>query len=107
MTLQRQLQAAQRRIAELEKKLGGAATTKVEQPFSLRAEEQRQEARGKKPRKRNRPLRRGRIATAEKLKLAERTERVFPLDIAESECQWSHTRPTESIRPNPRRGGPR
>ena len=39
VTLQRQLQAAQRRIAELEKKLGGAATTKVEQPFSLRAEE--------------------------------------------------------------------
>ena len=93
VTLQRQLQAAQRRIAELEKKLGGAATTKVEQPFSLRAEEQRQEARGKKPRKRNRPLRRGRIATAEKLKLAERTERVYPLGIAESECQWSHTRP--------------
>ncbi len=53
----RQLQAANQRIAELEKKLaglekklGGAVTTKFDQPFSLRAEEQRQAARGKKSR---------------------------------------------------------
>ena len=64
----RQLQAANQRIAELEKKLaglekklGGAVTTKFDQPFSLRAEEQRQAARGKKSRKRQRPLRRGRV----------------------------------------------
>ena len=38
---QRQLQAAHQRIAELEKQTGGAATAKVAEPFSLRAEEKR------------------------------------------------------------------
>lgn len=91
--LQRQLRAAQQKIAELEKKLDGAEPTKFAEPFSLRAEEQRQEARGKIRRKRNRPTRRGRVTTAEKIKQAERTEKVFPLGIAESDCQRSHTRP--------------
>ena len=93
VTLQRHLQDARRRIEELEKKIGGAATAKVNEPFSMRAEELRQEARGKKPRKRNRPLRRGRITTAAKLAQAKRTEPVFPVDVAQSECQLSHTRP--------------
>lgn len=91
--LQRQLQEAKRRIEELEKKSGGSATVKVAESYSLRAEEQRQEARGKKQRKRNRPLRRGRITTADKIARAERTERVFPAGIAESQCKLSHTRP--------------
>ena len=47
----------------------------------MRAEEQRQEARGKKPRKRKRPLRGGRITTAEKVAQAERTEKVFPAGV--------------------------
>ena len=93
VTLQQQLQAAKRRIEELEQKLGGSPTVKVAEPFSLRAEEQRQEARGKKRRKRKRPLRRGRITTADKLVQAARTEQVFPLHVAESDCRLSHTRP--------------
>jgi len=92
VTLQRQLADAQQRIEELERKLG-AATTKVDEPFSLRAEEQRQEARGKKRRKRNRPKRRGRVTTAEKIAQAQRTEKVFPTDVPESDCRLSHTRP--------------
>src|SRR5690349_6052276 len=64
----RQLQAALKRIAELEKQLGGAATAKVAEPFSMRAEEQRQEKRGKKKRRRNGPQRRGRLKTADKIK---------------------------------------
>ncbi len=64
VTLQRQLQEAKRRIEELEKKLGGSATVKIDVPFSMRAEEQRQRARGKKSPKRKRPLRRWRISTA-------------------------------------------
>ena len=93
VTLQRHLQDARRLIEELKKKLGGSATVKIDEPFSLRAEEQRQEARGGKPRKRNRPLRRGRITTAEKIAQAKRTEQVFPVGVAPSECQLSHTRP--------------
>jgi hypothetical protein len=93
VTVQRQLQEANRRIEELEKKLGGSATVKTAEPFSMRAEEQRQRARGKKAPKRNRPLRCGRINTADKILRAERTEKVFPADVAPDDCLLSHTRP--------------
>ena len=43
-TLQRELQAAQQRIAELEKQLAASTTAKVDQPFSMRAEVKRQSA---------------------------------------------------------------
>jgi hypothetical protein len=105
VTLQRELQAArgelqaargrieeqQGQIDELRKKLGVPA--KFAEPFSLRAEEQRQEARGKTRRKKTRPTRRGRITTAEKIRQAERTEDVFPAGVAASDCKLSHTRP--------------
>ena len=91
--LQRQLQESQRRVAELEKKFGCEATVKVAEPFSLRAEEKRQEARGKIKRKKKRSGRRGRVTTAEKLKQAERIEPCFPAGVAESDCWLSHTRP--------------
>jgi transposase len=93
VTLQRQLQEAHWRIEELEKKLGGSGTAKTAEPFSMRAEERRQQARGKKSRKRQRPLRCGRINTADKIALAERTEKVFPVGVAPSDCRPSHTRP--------------
>jgi transposase len=93
VTLQRQLQEAHRRIEELEKKLSGSGTAKTAEPFSMRAEEQRQQARGKKSRKRQRPLRCGRISTADKIAQAERTEKVFPVGVARSACRPSHTRP--------------
>jgi transposase len=93
VTLQRQLQEAHRRIEELEKKLGGSGTAKTAEPFSMRAEEQRQQARGKKSRKRKRPLRCGRISTADKIAQAERTEKMFPVGVAPSDCRLSHTRP--------------
>jgi hypothetical protein len=93
-TLQRQLQAAQQRLAELEKKTAGSATAKVAEPFSLRAEEQREQARQhqKKP-KRSRKNRRGRLTTADKLKLAQRTEVCFPAGVPQEHCHLSHTRP--------------
>jgi len=43
---QHQLESANKRIDELEKKLGGCGTAKVDEAFSMRAEEKRQEARG-------------------------------------------------------------
>jgi hypothetical protein len=89
--LAEQLQRALRRIEELEKELG-RRPPKLEEPFSVRAEEQRQEARGKKRRQRK-PKRRGRNRTAEKVALAERTEKVFPQGVAQDECAYSHTRP--------------
>ena len=93
VTLQRELQAAKRRIEQLEQQGSGSASVKVAEPFSLRAEEQRQEARGKKKRRRQRPLRRGRLSTADKLARAQRTEQVIPAGVVKSDCRLSHTQP--------------
>src|SRR5712692_5209829 len=90
---QQQLQAAEQRIEELEKKLGGAATAKLDEPFSMRAEEQRQEARGQKKRQDKRKGRRGRFKTKDKIAQAERTEAIFPEGVAPDACQLSHVRP--------------
>jgi transposase len=87
------LDAAHKRIAELEKQLGGTTTAKVDKPFSLRAEEKRQEKGKEKKRKLSRTGRRGRLTSADKLKLAERTEKVFPEGISPQDCHLSHTRP--------------
>jgi len=97
VTLQRQLEAARQRIDELEKKLGGPGsptTTKVDEPFSMRAEEKRQQARRPNDQvKLSRRGRRGRLTSADKLKLAERTEPCFPDGVAPKDCHLSHTRP--------------
>ena len=101
VTQQRQLEAAlqelksaKERIEEFEQKTGGTGTAKVDQPFSMRAEEKRQQARrkNKKP-KLSKKGRRGRLTSADKLKLAERTEKVFPDGVPQPDCQLSHTRP--------------
>jgi transposase len=89
----RKLEAANRRIEELEKQCCGAPTAKVEEPFSTRAEEQRQEARGKKRRRRKPKGRRGRVSSADKVAQAERTEDVFPADVPPDACWLSHVRP--------------
>src|SRR6516225_6813989 len=99
--LQRQLQAAlqelkaaRKRIEEFEKKAGGSGTAKVDEPFSMRAEEKRQQARHHKKKHRSaRKGRRGRLTSAAKVKLAERTEQVFPDGVPAHACQLSHTRP--------------
>jgi transposase len=100
VTLQRQLEAAQReleaakqRIEELEKKAGGSATAKCQEPFSMKAEEKRQERRGKTKRPLSKKGRRGRLTTIDKVKLAERTEKCFPEGIPHQDCRHSHTRP--------------
>ena len=84
--LQRQLDRANKRIAELEGKLGGSPTEKVDQPFSVAAEERRQADRGKTKRKQNKPFRRGRMTSAGKIALAAWTEQVFPKFIFRGIC---------------------
>lgn len=93
--LQRQLQTANQRLAELEKQCGGGPTPgKVEQPFSVRAEEQRQEARGNnKLKKKKAKRKRGRVSNAEKIAKAQRHEDVLPEGLNRSDCQESHVRP--------------
>jgi hypothetical protein len=92
-TALQELQAAKQRIDELEKKPGTPPpSAKLDQPFSMRAEEKRQRARGQKP-KRKRKGRLGRLRTKDKIALAERHEEVFPQGVPATECSWSHTRP--------------
>jgi transposase len=93
VSLQRELQAAKQRIAELEKQLGGSPTAKIDEPFSMRAEEKRQQARGKTKRKAKRKGRRGRFTTADKVARAERAVAVLPDDLDKGQCRWSHVRP--------------
>jgi hypothetical protein len=98
---QRKLTEAQDRIRtleatvdELQQKLAASARGKFTEPFSLKAEEKRQEARGRKGnRKKNKPRRQGRLKTADKLALAERQEDVFPEGVDRQACWFSHSRP--------------
>jgi hypothetical protein len=91
---QRQLDAANERIAALEKKIGESPTAKVDEPFSVREEEKRQEQRGKKKRRKPKSKKRkGRVTTADKIARAVRTEKVYPAGIPEEDCTLSHTRP--------------
>ena len=96
-TLQRQLNVAQQRIAVLEKNAGPPAasgTAKVDQPFSMRAEEKRQQVRhNKKNLKLSKKGRRGRLSSSDKVKLAQRTVPCYPEGVPERDCKLSHSRP--------------
>jgi transposase len=99
--IQQQLETARQRIEELEKKLGvPPPTAKLNQAFSMRAEEQRQQARGRKAKKAKRKGRRGRLRTKDKIALAERTESVFPDGVPPKECHLSHVRPVWRLENN-------
>src|SRR3954447_10603479 len=87
------IEGLNQRIEELEKQCGGTPTAKVDDPFSTRAEEQRQEARGKKRRKRKPKGRRGRVSSNDKVAQAERTEAIFPEGVPPDACRLSHVRP--------------
>jgi len=87
------IEELKQRIEELEKQCAATPTAKVDEPFSTRAEEKRQEARGKQRRKRKPKGRRGRVSTADKVAQAERTEAVFPADVPSDACWLSHVRP--------------
>jgi transposase len=93
------LHAAEQRCAELEKKLGGPPTAKLDEPFSMRAEQKRQEATHKKP-KAKRKKRRGRFRTIDKIAAAERTEPVYPKGSAVEACRLSHVRPVWRLENN-------
>ncbi len=99
---QERIKMLQTKIAELEKEntelkkrlATSGTTTKLDEPFSLRAEEQRQEARGKKKKKRTetKKQRRGRLANEAKIARAEKTEDVYPSDVPMEKCKLSHVR---------------
>lgn len=87
---QAQIATQQKRIDELEAIIKSKnPTERLDQPYSEKAETKRHPKSGKRKRK---PLRRGRISTADKIKLAQRTETVFPDAVRHEDCKLSHTR---------------
>jgi transposase len=90
-----ELNSTKQQLDDFKKQTGTTSTTaKTAQPFSMKAEEKRQQKRGKKKnRKLSKRGRRGRLTTADKLKLAERTEQCFPANVSQQDCKLSHTRP--------------
>lgn len=91
----RRLGAAEKENEELKRQIreGGGGKGKLEESYSLRAEEQRQQARGRQRRERKKRSRRGRLKTAAKVAQAKRTEAVYPEGVAKGDCWLSHTRP--------------
>ena len=86
-----------RRIEELEKK---NPTVRLDEAFSMRAEEQRQakaanEDKGKRNKQKSK--RRGRISTDEKLAKATLEEDIWPKQFKFAECQWRYSRPVWRI----------
>jgi transposase len=81
------------RIEELEKR---HPTVRLDESYSMRAEERRQaEASGKKHKQKSN--RRGRISTAEKLAQAMLEEDVWPSQFPREDCQWKYSRPVWRI----------
>ena len=110
VTQQRQLEAARQRVEELERKLGelsngpGSSTpAKIDEPFSVRAEEKRQHEKqqGGCKSELSRKGRRGRLTNADKLLLAERSEDCYPEGVPENDCWLSHTRTCRSKKSAP------
>lgn len=92
----RQIAELEARIAELEKK---NPTTRLDEPYSLDAEDKRREQKsdGKKKRRKQKSSRRGRITTAEKLAQATVHENVIPDGRTIDECTLKYSRPVWRI----------
>jgi transposase len=82
-----------RRIEELEKR---HPTVRLDESYSMKAEERRQaQASGKKHKQKSK--RRGRISTAEKLAQAMMEDDVWPSQFPREDCQWKYSRPVWRI----------
>lgn len=82
--------AQQERIAQLEAIIKSKnPTDRLEKSYSEKAEQKRK---GKTSKRRRKPLRRGRVSTADKIRLAQRTEQIYPSDVTAGRCKLSHTR---------------
>jgi len=97
IALVRELRDENARLRErLERLEGRAATTRLDESYSLQAEERREQKRRKKKRKQKSP-RRGRRKTQDKLDRAERTEIVCPEGLSAEECRLHRQRPVWRI----------
>jgi len=87
------LKKAKKRIEQLEKELGKSPSTRLDESFSMNAEEKRQKRRSRASKAKKTKVRKGRLSKAQKIEMAVRTEQVFPEGVSREDCQLSHTRP--------------
>lgn len=92
---QARIQSLEALVQQLQSQLAASGTQKLDEAYSTKAEEQRQEARGKekKRKKKQQSRRRGRLTTAEKLAMAKEHESVYPEGVEREQCRFSHRRP--------------
>jgi hypothetical protein len=92
------LQSLEKRLAALESKRKDDPPPPPNQPYSLTAEDRRRrqklldQANKRRGKNKNKPERRGRISTAEKIQKAARTQDVYPEGVRPEDCSLSHTR---------------
>lgn len=105
--LEDELEKANQKIAELTKKLDELSkSTKLDQSYSLKAHEKRQDdAAAGEPKKRRAPNKNkdsqlGRKKNDAKLQAAIRTEQIFPNNLPKDQCVLSHTRPVWRLENN-------
>jgi len=98
--LRQELKTAHERIASLEKRVEELSkrspTTRLDESYSLKAEERRREKPHNRKR-RQKSSRRGRRTTQEKLDQAQRTETVCPEEFCVDECKLHRKRPVWRI----------
>jgi len=88
-----QIEKLNEQIEQLKEQLDAKnPTERLDEAYSEKAEEKRQAKRKRQKTKRHKPLRRRRLSTADKIKLAARTEKVYPDEIPADQCKFSHTR---------------
>ena len=88
---QERIEKLQAEIRKLQEQVAARnPTARLDQQYSAKAEEKRK-SQGRRA-KRGKPLRRGRLCTADKIKLAQRTESVYPDGAPKADCKFSHTR---------------
>jgi hypothetical protein len=93
--LRKELKQARDRIARLQEEAGQKnATQRLDEEYSLEAEEKRSRRKRKRKQKSER---RGRRTTAEKLAQAERSEIVLPQGFSQEECTLRRSRPVWRI----------
>lgn len=84
----------QKRVDELE---GKNPTRKLDEAYSVSAEERRREALGHKKRKKQKSDRRGHIPTSDKTEDPDRSEIVLPDGFSKDECPFIRKRPVWRI----------
>jgi hypothetical protein len=87
-----QIEQQAEQIEQLKKKIDSKnPTQRLGESYSEKADVARK-ARKKRKKKRCNSARCGRTSTADKIKLAQRTEKIFPEGVSHKQCKLSHTR---------------